>query len=171
MESKNEQLWLRAPEPEDLEFMVNMENLEEMMSVGIATGPYSRYQIKQYIASNENDIYTDRQVRFVVEHSEYGAVGIVDLFSFDPRAGKVEIGLAVAPDRRRRGIAAGALRQIENYCFGFLNIHQIYAFIAVDNTACIQLFTQHGYVNKGVMTDWLCMGLQYKDVCFMQKIR
>lgn len=171
MQGYCEQLKLRAPEPEDLNFMVRMENDERMMTVGVATGPYSRFQIRRYIASNENDIYTDRQVRFIIEHPDDGAVGIVDLFSFDPRASKVEIGIGVVPDKQKCGIGREALRLAEHYCFSFLNLHQIYAFIAADNAACVKLFADSGYANKGVLTDWICLGSEFKDVYFFQKIR
>ena len=38
---------LRAPEPEDLDVMMLFENDEDQWENGIATGPYSRYQLKQ----------------------------------------------------------------------------------------------------------------------------
>ena len=70
---------LRAPEPEDLDVMMLFENDEDQWENGIATGPYSRYQLKQYIGQSTNDLYTDRQLRLMIELPQTGVVGIVDL--------------------------------------------------------------------------------------------
>ena len=50
---------LRAPEPEDLEVMLSFENDAALWELGTATGPYSRYQMKRYIAESQNDLYAD----------------------------------------------------------------------------------------------------------------
>ena len=52
---------LRAPEPEDLEVMLSFENDAALWELGTATGPYSRYQMKRYIAESQNDLYADGQ--------------------------------------------------------------------------------------------------------------
>ena len=40
---------LRAPEPEDLEVMFRFENATDVWEMSNTTGPYSRFQLKQYI--------------------------------------------------------------------------------------------------------------------------
>ena len=50
-------LYLRAPEPEDLELMYRMENDTTLWSVGNTLLPYSRYTLKKYIDNKKNDIY------------------------------------------------------------------------------------------------------------------
>ena len=103
---------LRAPEPEDLDVMMLFENDEDQWENGIATGPYSRYQLKQYIGQSTNDLYTDRQLRLMIELPQTGVVGIVDLCSFDPRHNRAEVGVMVLEEYRHRGIASEALRQL-----------------------------------------------------------
>lgn len=115
---------LRAPEPEDLDVMMLFENDEDQWENGIATGPYSRYQLKQYIGQSTNDLYTDRQLRLMIELPQAGVVGIVDLCSFDPRHNRAEVGVMVLEEYRHRGIASEALRQLEHHCFrgwGFIS--------------------------------------------------
>ena len=82
---------LRAPEPEDLEVMMHFENTPYQWETGCASGPYSRYQLKQYLQNSQNDLFADRQLRLMVESPQGSVVGIVDLFNFEPfhnRAGK-----------------------------------------------------------------------------------
>ena len=54
---------LRAPEPEDLDCMLQFENTSTLWEVSNATGPYSSFYLKQYLETNQNDIYTDGQLR------------------------------------------------------------------------------------------------------------
>ena len=63
---------LRAPEPEDLEVMLSFENDAALWELGTATGPYSRYQMKRYIAESQNDLYADGQLRLMIVCEEQG---------------------------------------------------------------------------------------------------
>ena len=75
---------LRAPEPEDLGCMLQFENTPSLWEVSNATGPYSRFYLKQYIESNKNDLYSDNQLRLMIESPEKEVVGIIDIFNFEP---------------------------------------------------------------------------------------
>ena len=86
---------LRAPEPEDLEVMLSFENDAALWELGTATGPYSRYQMKRYIAESQNDLYADGQLRLMIVCEEQGVAGIVDVFSFDARHNRAEVGIVV----------------------------------------------------------------------------
>ena len=82
---------LRAPEPEDLEVMLSFENDAALWELGTATGPYSRYQMKRYIAESQNDLYADGQLRLMIVCEGQGVAGIVDVFSFDARHNRAEV--------------------------------------------------------------------------------
>ena len=56
---------LRAPEPEDLEVMFRFENATDVWEMSNTTGPYSRFQLKQYIEQTQNDLFADRQLRLM----------------------------------------------------------------------------------------------------------
>ena len=89
---------LRAPEPEDLEVMLSFENDAALWELGTATGPYSRYQMKRYIAESQNDLYADGQLRLMIVCEKQGVAGIVDVFSFDARHNRAEVGIVVRKD-------------------------------------------------------------------------
>lgn len=161
---------LRAPEPEDLEILIALENDEELWENGISTGPYSRFQLKRYIAENTNDIYTDGQLRLIIENASGKAVGIIDLFAFDVRHRRAEVGIAILKDYRRQGVARTAMLLLEQHCFGFLGIHQLYAYVQESNIACRNLFLSSGYVVTGILKDWIYIGCSYKNIYVMQKI-
>lgn len=166
-----EQLYLRAPEPEDLEVMLSFENDMSSWMDGTAVGLYSRYQLKRFIAENQNDIYIDRQLRLMVEHPTDGVVAMVDLCTFDPRHNRAEVGIVVRSDRRHRGIGRKSLQLLETYCFVRLGIYQLYAYIAAGNVYSLALFRREGYIQSGCLRHWLYTSEGYTDVFFFQKFR
>ena len=161
---------LRAPEPEDLEVMYRFENSEEIWEVSNTTGPYSRFQLRQYIENSRNDLFADRQLRLMIER-EGRVVGMIDICCFDPLHNRAEIGIMIDRGHRRRGIGRSALGLLEKHCFYYLGIHQLFAYIAVENFPCRNLFAACGYKEGAVLKDWMhSCGGGYTDVLVVQKI-
>ena len=109
----NDNIKLRALEPEDLELLYQIENDENLWSVGATNVPYSRYVLCEYITQTRSDIYADRQLRLMIENAEGDVVGIADLTSFDPRHSRAEVGILIRPAYRRRGYARRALAALQ----------------------------------------------------------
>ena len=161
---------LRAPEPEDLDCMMQFENTPSLWEVSNATGPYSRFYLKQYIESNKNDLYADNQLRLMIESPEKKVVGIIDIFNFEPFHNRVEVGIVIADHSRRQGIGLLALELLTKHCFDYLGIHQLYAFIDVTNEASRRLFQRCGFEECGYMKDWMRTGKNYRDVVMVQRL-
>ena len=161
---------LRAPEPEDLDCMMQFENTPSLWEVSNATGPYSRFYLKQYIESNKNDLYADNQLRLMIESPEKKVVGIIDIFNFEPFHNRVEVGIVIADHSRRQGIGLLALELLTKHCFDYLGIHQLYAFIDVTNEACRRLFQESGFEECALLKDWMRTGKTYRDVVMVQRL-
>ena len=159
---------LRAPEPEDLDCMMQFENTPTAWEVGCASGPYSRFHLKQYIESCRNDLYADRQLRLMIEKDGGEVVGIVDLFGFEPFHNRAEVGIVVSEAHRGRGIARGALSCLVRHAIQHLGIHQLLAYIEVDNMASRKLFSSCGFQEVSCLKDWIRRGTRYTDVVLMQ---
>ena len=86
---------LRAMEPEDLDTLYQMENDVEIWNVGTTTVPYSRYVLHDYVANVAGDIYTDKQVRLMIEDENGVTVGMVDLVNFSPQHRRAELSIVV----------------------------------------------------------------------------
>lgn len=163
---------LRAPEPEDLEVMFRIENSSDLWEMSNTTGPYSRFHLKQYMEQSQNDLFADRQLRLMIMQEDSGLVmGMVDVCSFDPLHNRAEVGIVVDKEFRSRGIGSIALGLLEDYCFRYLDIHQLYAYIAVKNTPCRSLFQSHGYKETAFLKDWVHVAGGYADVLVVQKIK
>lgn len=165
-----EHIVLRAPEPEDLEVMYRIENNPEVWMVSNTTVPYSRYVLKKYISNCTNDIYQDHEIRLMIHHRESNVVvGMIDLIDFSPLHGRAEIGMVILDEYRRKGLGREALSLLCDYAFSRLHLHQLYAYIAADNTASLALFADGGFQEGARLKQWINFGTEYQDVCVMQR--
>ena len=81
---ENENIRLRAVEPEDLDRLYAWENNPLLWDAGNTRNPYSRFILKQYILNSDKDIYETKQLRLMMDNVLTGeTVGTVDLFDFD----------------------------------------------------------------------------------------
>ncbi len=161
---------LRAIEPEDLDLLYRIENDTALWNVGTSNVPYSRYLLHDYVAHATNDIYTDRQVRMIIDNSEGQTVGIVDLVSFDPANRRAEVGIIILNGYRRQGYAIATLLQIRDYALRVLHLHQLYAYIDEHNEASLTLFRKAGFTTSSHIPDWLFDGKCYHDACLLQLV-
>ena len=63
---KGKTVYLRALEPEDLEFIYTIENDESIWEVSNTQTPYSKFLIKQYLQNAHQDIYEAKQLRLAI---------------------------------------------------------------------------------------------------------
>lgn len=169
---ENNIIKLRAPEPEDLELLYTWENNTELWELGATVAPLSRHTLRQYLSSNTQDIYADKQLRLMVELKQTGkGIGTVDLYDFDPFHLRAGVGILIDPEYRNQGLGLQTLLVLESYAFSFLNLHQLYALIPEKNSPSIRLFQKAEYVSAGLLSDWLSSGETYVGARLFQKIR
>ena len=159
---------LRPIEPEDLDLLYTIENDTELWQVGTTSVPYSRFILHQYLANSTADIYTDKQVRLVIENEQGQTVGLIDAMNFDPRHARAEVGVVIMAPFRRQGYSLSALNALENIAKNW-NIHQLYAIISADNVAGLSTFTKASFSETATLKDWICKEGRYIDALLFQK--
>src|SRR5690554_2175061 len=92
---KGTNIYLRALEPEDLDFVFTVENNESLWEISTQSAPYSRFLLKQYLENSHRDIYEVKQLRLVISTNEEMAIGMIDLFDFDPKHKRAGIGILI----------------------------------------------------------------------------
>lgn len=165
-------VYLRALEPEDLEFVYAVENDEAIWEVSNTQTPYSRYLIKQYLENAHQDIYEAKQLRLAIclKDSKH-AIGLIDLFDYDPANQRAGTGIIIKDSGQRgRGYGKEALGLLIQFAFNKLQLHQLYANIDTENTMSIALFTTFGFRLAGVKKEWNRKGGAYKDEALYQLI-
>lgn len=164
--------YLRALEPEDLEFIYRLENDEAIWEVSNTQTPYSRFLIRQYLENAHQDIYEAKQLRLAIcKNGSFEALGLIDLFDFDAVNQRAGIGIIIQdPENRSKGMGSEALELLINYAFHKLQLHQLYANIDLGNVASISLFTNFGFQLAGVKKDWIKKDNMYHDEALYQLI-
>jgi diamine N-acetyltransferase len=161
---KTDHCYLRALEPEDLEFVYKVENDESVWEVSNTNAPYSRFLIKEYLENAHKDIYEVKQLRMVICNNADKAIGLIDLFDFDIKNKRAGIGILIKDkDNRFKGFGKSALKMMVNYSFNHLNLHQLFCNISEDNKPSIVLFEQQGFTKIGVKKDWNFTNGKYTD--------
>lgn len=165
-------IFLRALEPEDIEFVYAVENDEKIWEVSNTQTPYSRFLIREYLKNARQDIYEAKQLRLAIcKQNTFQPVGLIDLFDFDPKNNRAGIGILIKDEGdRNAGIGSESLELLINYSFSKLELHQLYANIDTGNSASIKLFTNFGFEQIGIKKQWNLVGGQYRDEALFQLI-
>lgn len=165
-------VYLRALEPEDLEFVHSVENDEDIWEFSNTHTPYSRFVIRQYLENAHQDIFEAKQLRLAIcKKGKDQAVGLIDLFEFEPHHKRAGVGIVVRKSEdRNAGVGTEALELLIAYAFTKLGIHQLYANIAPGNEASVRLFTKFGFELVGLKKDWNLIEGQYRDEALYQLI-
>ena len=162
-----EKVRLRALEPEDVDFLYSIENDSAMWDVGCTNTPYSRFSLNSYVMGNTSDIFADKQMRLMMENLKGKPVGLIDLFHFDPKNQRAEVGIAVAAKYRNRGYAGDAIRLIQQYAMRVAHIHQLYAWVDAENIQSVNMFKKAGFCECARISEWLYDGQNYRDALLL----
>lgn len=158
-----ESIFLRALEPEDLDFLFEVENKEEFWEVSATSYPFSRYILKQYLENSHKDIYEVKQLRLVICTTAGDTAGFIDIFDFDPKNRRAALGIIIFHEKnRKKGYGTEALELICKYCFTHLGLHQVYAHVGEDNTTSKILFEKAGFRLIANKKDWNLVNGEYK---------
>lgn len=169
---KSDNVYIRALEPNDLEFVYAIENDQSIWEVSNTHTPYSRFLVKQYLENAQQDIYEAKQLRLAIcQNQDFPALGLIDLFDFDPKNNRAGVGIVIQDnEHRKQNIGSEALELLIDYAFYNLNLHQLYANIGIENEASKALFTKFGFIIIGVKKDWILVNGVYKDEAIFQLI-
>ncbi|HZH70622.1 MAG TPA: GNAT family protein [Flavobacteriaceae bacterium] len=160
---------LRALEPEDLEFLYQIENDTNLWEVSHTQTPYSKYILKNYLENSHRDIYEVKQLRLTITDLENKLVGLIDLFDFDPKNQRVGLGIVIASSENRlKGYATEAITLVCKYAFKQLNANQLYANISAENAKSVHLFEKLGFEKTGVKKEWNFNNGKFQDELLYQ---
>lgn len=163
---------LRAPEPEDVNFLYELENDNRLWHLSNTLTPFSRFDLEQYILLQDKDIFAAKQARFVIvlKSESHQPAGTVDLFDFEPQHQRAGVGIMVLEKFRNEGVATTALEILTGYAFDHLGLHQLYCNIEEDNILSLKLFQKTGFQICGKKMEWNRRGNQWINEYLLQLI-
>ena len=162
---------LRALEAEDVDLLYVWENDPAVWGVSGTLAPFSRHTLRRFLDEQRFDLYAARQLRLVVETLDGRAVGLVDLFEFEPVDLRAGIGILIhGAGDRGRGFASDALDVLCRYARQVLGLHQLWCSEAPDTAASLALFRRAGFVECGRKREWRRTPDGWADELLLQKI-
>jgi diamine N-acetyltransferase len=168
---ENENILLRALEPEDLDDLYRWENDSKLWKYGSTLAPYSKFALRDYLVCSQNDLVQSKQLRLVaVGKKNNKSMGTIDLYDYDPINLRAGIGILLDAAYRHKGYGKEILGLIKEYAFRVLHLNQLFAYIPESNVSSFQLFSACGYVQCGVLKSWLKSAETFENVYVMQLI-
>jgi len=168
---KGENIYLRALEPLDLEFLYELENNPEIWEISGTVTPYSKQVLRKYLENAHRDIYDVKQLRLCICDNSTKKLGLIDLFDFDPKNQRAGLGIVVLQNEdRNKGVGSEAISLLCRYAFETLALRQLFANVTEDNVASLHLFKKMGFVEVGLKKDWIFSQGDYKNEILFQKI-
>lgn len=145
---------LRAPEPEDIDFIYSVENDPERLLHGRTGLPVSRAQISEYICRYSQNALTADALRLIIEDN-HRAMGIIDLYDMDMSARKAFVAIYIVPESRGRGLGLSALNEMLETGFNQFGLNQIIAVVGRENHPSLKLFDKAGFVQICELRQWV----------------
>ena len=166
---KGEHIYLRALEPEDLEFIHEIENNQDIWEISNTITPYSKFLIKQYLEQAHKDIFEVKQLRLVICDYNDKSLGMIDLFDFDFKNRRAGVGILIKDtENRQKGFGKEALELLIKYCTSDLDMHQLFCNISEENVKSLKLFKNQGFEIIGLKKDWNYINGSYKNEYLLQ---
>lgn len=167
----DESIILRAPEPDDVDAIFLWENDLGMAEASVSGAPVSRLQVWNYVHNYDADPFSAGELRLIIASRATGErLGHIDLMHIDRRDARAAVAVYIAPGFRRRGHAAAALALLARYALRTLDLHQLWAHVAADNTASLALFRKAGFRPAGRLRSWLRRDGRWVDVIPFQRL-
>ena len=169
---KSENIYLRAIEPEDLDFLYRWENCIDILEESNTLAPYSKFAIKEFIErSLSENVFEMGQIRLMIcLKDNEKVIGTADIFDIDTINSRAAVGLLIDNDYRGKGYAKESLDLLCLYAKSTLLLNQLYVHISTNNSACLNLFEKSDFEKCGTLKSWTKTNSGYKDVIVFQKI-
>jgi RimJ/RimL family protein N-acetyltransferase len=109
-------------------------------------------------------------VRFVVD-VEGAAVGTVSLFGFNAFVRHAEVGIALIPEARGRGLGTAAIVQIVEFGFVRRNLRRLHLQAIASNRGAIRAYEKAGFALEGRQREHAWVRGAYEDIVLMGILR
>ncbi|HUR50628.1 MAG TPA: GNAT family protein [Mycobacteriales bacterium] len=126
------------------------------------------------------ETYAARQARIAEDQADAAAfvvdvegspVGTASLFGFNTYVGHAEIGIALVPQARGRGIGTEAIRQLVTFGFERRNLRRIHLQAIASNAPALRAYEKAGFGVEGRLREHAWVRGAYEDIVLMGILR
>ena len=132
--------------------------------------PLTRAAFDARIARSVEQEETSSDIRFVID-ADGTPVGSVTLFGQDELARHAEVGIALVPEARGRGIGTAAIALIVEFAFVRRNLRRLHLEAIASNTGAIRAYEKAGFAHEGRQREHAWVRGRYEDIVRMGMLR
>ncbi len=163
---------LRSPVESDADLLfrlaADLDTWEEREPSSPA--PLTRAAFDARLARDAEDPEATRNVRFVID-ADGVAVGSVSLFGSDELARHAEVGIALVPEARGRGIGTAAIARMVEFAFVRRNLRRVHLEAIASNVGAIRVYEKVGFLVEGRQREHAWVRGAYEDIVRMGLLR
>jgi diamine N-acetyltransferase len=167
---KNNCIQLRAIEPEDVDFLYNIENNTANWETGSVHLPLSRATLLAYLQQPPVDVFMATDLKWMITLRDGTPLGMLDINNIDHFHKRAEVGIFIDAAFRKQTYAFQALTLLAAYAKNYVGWHQLTAVVAQKNTASHRLFQKMGFVQSGVLKDYFKTVDDFEDASVYQLV-
>jgi len=173
-EINDQKLFLRKISLGDSEFFftsLKEEAVSKFLSLGPLTSKeHSKKLLKNYLK------YWDKNTQFnyIIEIREdkniednIKKIGSISIWNISWLHKRGEVGIWVVPKYWHQGMAKKAIKLIRIIAFNHLKMNRLEAHIAINNKTSINLFKNSGYIEEGVLKQYLNLRGTFTDAIIL----
>jgi ribosomal-protein-alanine N-acetyltransferase len=108
---------------------------------------------------------------WAVQTREGRFAGAINYHAHNDHHRRLALGWIVVPSLWRQGVMSEAAPPVISHCFTHLNAHRIEARIEPGNLSSRRLAARLGFVEEGLLRDWLCIAEEFRSVLMYSLLR
>ncbi|UNK69299.1 GNAT family protein [Microbacterium sp. H1-D42] len=123
------------------------------------------HAILEYIERQRSRASNGEGFQFVIVDNASGdSVGQVGLTFREPARARASAGYWIAPQHRRRGYAADALREVSRWAIQDLSVQRLELYVEPQNEGSIRTAEKAGYLREALLRSWMRVGSARVDM-------
>ncbi|GEA94092.1 GNAT family N-acetyltransferase [Weissella viridescens] len=154
---------LRPLEKRDLPYIYKQENARRVMALWFEE-PYTSFDELEILY--DKHVLDQAERRFVIDVNDEFA-GVVELVYIDNLHRNTEIQIIVEEKFQGQGLAQEAMRAGLEYAFNVINMHKVYLYVDVENTAAVHIYKKIGFEMEGTLKEQFYANGRYHDSYMM----
>jgi ribosomal-protein-alanine N-acetyltransferase len=154
MELRGPHLTLRLPDPGDAAALLELARDPEVTR-WFSWGPYTSVEQPQaWIAEQEDERASGRQLDFVVHDREHGPIGVTGLGDFSPRDRRAMVGTWLGREHWGTGANAESKALIAHAAFELCALERLGAYSNPENVRSARALERIGFTREGTLRGW-----------------
>lgn len=164
-----EGIMLMAIEPSDIEFIVEMENMEDSFGYTERIAPLSYQSVKTYVMTLDPDPYATGQLRLKITVGGEPA-GLLDFYEISAIHRRAMVGILLRPKFRGKGIGRRSLVLAQSFARKRLRLENLGAIVSTKNKPSAECFIAAGFEERGVLKNWWRTTEGAEDCLMLQSV-